>query len=73
LAAALLRGRPAAAASDVFVTEPPPADHPLLALPNFIATPHIGAATAESLDRVGLLVVEQVLDVLAGLPPRFPV
>jgi D-3-phosphoglycerate dehydrogenase len=73
LAAALLGGRPAAAASDVFITEPPPADHPLLRLPNFIATPHLGAATVESLDRVGLLVVEQVLEVLAGKPPRFPV
>jgi D-3-phosphoglycerate dehydrogenase len=73
LAAALERGRPAAAASDVFVTEPPPADHPLLRLPNFIATPHIGGATEEALDRVGLLVVEQVLEVLAGKPPRYPV
>ncbi|HYM02421.1 MAG TPA: hydroxyacid dehydrogenase [Stellaceae bacterium] len=73
LAAALRRGKPAAAASDVFVTEPPPTDHPLLALPNFVATPHIGAATEEALDRVGLLVAEQVLEVLAGKPPRFPV
>ena len=73
LAAALERGRPSAAASDVFVTEPPPADHPLLRLPNFIATPHLGGATEEALDRVGLLVVEQVLEILAGKPPRHPV
>jgi D-3-phosphoglycerate dehydrogenase / 2-oxoglutarate reductase len=73
LAAALRQGRPAAAASDVFAVEPPPADHPLLQLPNFIATPHIGAATEEALDRVGLLVIEQVLEVLAGRPPRHPV
>ena len=73
LAAALRIGRPAAAASDVFVTEPPPPDHPLLRLPNFIATPHIGGATEEALDRVGLLVVEQVLEILAGKPPRHPV
>jgi D-3-phosphoglycerate dehydrogenase len=73
LAEALRRGKPAAAASDVFVTEPPPRDHPLLQLPNFIAAPHIGAATEEALDRVGLLVVEQVLEVLAGRPPRHPV
>ena len=70
LAHALVRGRPAAAASDVFLVEPPPAAHPLLRLPNFIATPHLGAATEEALDRVGLLVVEQLLDVLAGKPPR---
>ncbi len=73
LAAALVAGRPAAAASDVFVTEPPPPDHPLLQLPNFIATPHIGAATDEALDRVGFLVVDQVLEVLAGKPPRHSV
>lgn len=70
LAEALARGRPAAAASDVFVEEPPPPDHPLLRLANFIATPHLGGATAEALDRVGLLVVDQVLEVLAGKPPR---
>ena len=73
LAEALARGRPAAAASDVFVVEPPPVDHPLLRLPNFIATPHLGGATEEALDRVGLLVAEQVLEVLAGKPPRHPV
>jgi len=73
LADALRLGRPGAAASDVFAVEPPPPDHPLLRLDNFIATPHVGAATEEALDRVGLLVVEQVLDVLAGRPPRYPV
>ena len=73
LAEALHLGLPGAAASDVFAVEPPPPDHPLLRLDNFIATPHVGAATEEALDRVGLLVVEQVLDVLAGRPPRYPV
>lgn len=73
LADALRLGRPAAVASDVFAIEPPAKDHPLLALPNFIATPHIGAATEEALDRVGLLVVEQVLEILAGKAPRHPV
>lgn len=73
LAEALRRGRPEAAASDVFAAEPPPPDHPLLRLPNFIATPHLGAATEEALDRVGFLVVEQVLEVLAGGAPRHAV
>jgi len=71
LAEALAKGRPGAAAGDVFAVEPPPPDHPLLKLPNFIATPHLGSATAESLDRVGLSVAEQVIDVLEGrLPPH---
>jgi D-3-phosphoglycerate dehydrogenase len=73
LADALRLGRPGAAASDVFADEPPPPDHPLLRLDNFIATPHVGAATEEALDRVGLLVAEQVIDVLAGRAPRHPV
>jgi D-3-phosphoglycerate dehydrogenase / 2-oxoglutarate reductase len=73
LAEALASGRPAAAASDVFAEEPPPPDHPLLRLENFIATPHIGMATEEALDRVGLLVAEQVVEILAGKAPRHPV
>jgi D-3-phosphoglycerate dehydrogenase len=72
LAEALKLGRPCAAASDVFEREPPPADHPLLQLPNFIATPHLGAATAEALDRVGFSVVDQVVDVIEGKRPAHP-
>ncbi|HUN45194.1 MAG TPA: hydroxyacid dehydrogenase [Stellaceae bacterium] len=69
LAEALAKGRPGAAAGDVFAVEPPPPDHPLLRLSNFIATPHLGSATQESLDRVGLSVVEQMIDVLEGRRP----
>jgi D-3-phosphoglycerate dehydrogenase len=69
---ALKTGRLAAAASDVFVTEPP-GNHPLLALPNFIATPHIGASTAEAQVSVSFDVAEEVAAVLAGDLPRFAV
>jgi D-3-phosphoglycerate dehydrogenase len=73
LAAALRSGPLAAAASDVFEVEPPPADHPLLALDNFIATPHIGAQSEEAMDRVGLMVAADVLAILEGRAPAHPV
>ena len=49
------------AASDVFVEEPPEPDHPLLSLGNFVATPHMGAATSESMERMGMEVVAGVV------------
>lgn len=56
----------AGAASDVFEEEPPPASHPLLKHPNFIATPHIGASTEAGLRRTGLEVVRKVLEQLSS-------
>jgi D-3-phosphoglycerate dehydrogenase len=66
LHAALTGGHLFAAASDVFAVEPPPADHPLLRLPNFVATPHVAAATFETADKVGFDIVDQVLAALAA-------
>ena len=69
---ALETGRLAAAAADVFADEPP-GENPLLTLPNFIATPHIAASTAEAQTSVAFDVAEEVAAVLAGELPRYAV
>lgn len=72
LAEALRNGAIAGAALDTFPQEPPSPEHPLFSAPNLLVTPHVGANTVEAKERVGLLVVQQVADVLAGrvLEPR---
>lgn len=71
LLAALREGRIAGAATDVFEQEPASPDHPLLALENFIATPHAATRTLEALERMSL-VAEDVVAVLDGRTPRWP-
>ncbi|HLU49955.1 MAG TPA: hydroxyacid dehydrogenase [Planctomycetota bacterium] len=69
---ALRSGRLAGAGLDVFIEEPPPADHPLFELPNVVLTPHRGGYSSESI--VGISrVAEDVLRVLRGEEPEFPV
>ena len=72
LHAALESGRLAGAAADVFEKEPP-GENRLFTLPNFIATPHIGASTSEAQVSVAFDVAEEVAAVLAGDLPRFAV
>jgi D-3-phosphoglycerate dehydrogenase len=72
LRAALDAGHIAGAALDVFEHEPPTpgslAEHPRV-----IATPHVGAQTAEAQTRAGLAIAEEVGAVLQGQEPRWRV
>ncbi|MDR7587822.1 MAG: hydroxyacid dehydrogenase [Armatimonadota bacterium] len=71
LAEALADGRLAGAGLDVFGTEPPPPDHPLLRAPRAVLTPHAASHTGEALRRMAVAVAEQVLDALAGRRPPY--
>jgi D-3-phosphoglycerate dehydrogenase / 2-oxoglutarate reductase len=62
---ALLSGKVAGAALDVFEIEPP-GENPLLGLNQVICTPHLGASTKEAQTNVAVMVAEQVINYLAN-------
>jgi len=66
LLAALQSGGIRAAGLDVFTPEPLPPDHPLLALPNVVALPHIGSASLPTRIKMAQMTVENLLAGLAG-------
>src|SRR5512141_1215165 len=65
---ALVAGKVAGAALDVFAEEPP-TDWKLLKLPNVICSPHIGAATHEAQGRVGAEVADKLIDFAKKMQP----
>ena len=69
---ALESGQIAGAALDVFSAEPPGLTA-LVAHPNVIATPHIGAQTSEAQARSAVDISEEVLAVLKGEPLRWKI
>ncbi len=64
LAQALGSGKVAGAALDVYETEPPPADHPLIGLPNVVHTPHLAASTSDAQVTVAVEAAQLIVDYL---------
>lgn len=69
LAEALSSGRLRAAGLDVYEDEPD-VDPALLELDNVVLLPHVGSATEETRDAMGLLAATNLLDALEGRRPK---
>jgi D-3-phosphoglycerate dehydrogenase len=68
---ALAAGHLGGAGLDVWSTEPPDPAHPLLALPNVLASQHTAGVTRESRRQVAVYAAEQIIELLSGrYPPR---
>jgi D-3-phosphoglycerate dehydrogenase len=65
---ALVSGKVAGAALDVYAEEPP-TDWKLMKLPNVIGSPHIGAATHEAQGRVGAEVADKLIEFAKKMQP----
>jgi len=68
LAAALQSRSIAGAGLDVWATEPPPRDHPLLQFDNVLVSPHTAGVTRETRHNMGKIAAAQVLDAIDGKP-----
>ena len=68
---ALQAGQISGAAFDVTSVEPPPADHPFMALlerPDFILTPHVAWASAEAIQALADQLIDNVEAFVRGAP-----
>jgi D-3-phosphoglycerate dehydrogenase len=70
---ALDAGKVAGAAIDVFDPEPPPAGHPLIAHPQVLVTPHLGASTEEAQVSVAVEAARLLAEFLGRGQVRFAV
>lgn len=66
LARAIVEGKVAGAAIDVFEKEPPGVDNPLCGLEGVVVTPHLGASTSEAQYKAGVAIADQVIAGLTG-------
>jgi D-3-phosphoglycerate dehydrogenase / 2-oxoglutarate reductase len=73
LSAALGSGHLAGAALDVLPTEPPDPDDPLLRAPNLILTPHAAFDSVEAVQELQRKAANNVLDILQGRRPAYPI
>jgi D-3-phosphoglycerate dehydrogenase / 2-oxoglutarate reductase len=64
LAAAIQSGQVGGAGLDVYASEPPPEDHPLIGLEGVIHTPHLAASTADAQIAVAVDAAQIVIDAL---------
>jgi phosphoglycerate dehydrogenase-like enzyme len=69
LLAALREQRLAGAGLDVFCSEPPDPEEPLLAMPNVVATPHVANMTLETIETIAQVAADNIRRAQAGLPP----
>ncbi len=73
LGVAIRSGRLAGAGLDVVVDEPLRPEHPLAGIPNVILTPHVAGVTEEGMINMAVTAAEDVLRVLRGEHPKYPV
>jgi D-3-phosphoglycerate dehydrogenase len=68
---ALIKGKLAGAAFDVYEKEPPDPNNPLFKLDNVVATPHMAAHTEEALRSMAITVARDTVKVLKGKRPKY--
>jgi D-3-phosphoglycerate dehydrogenase / 2-oxoglutarate reductase len=70
LAEALQNRSIAGAGLDVWATEPPPREHPLLQFDNVLVSPHTAGVTRETRHNMGKIAATQVVDAIDGKPVK---